>query len=113
MATLWGQTAKAALIAYSKSVSLELAGDNILVNCVCPGPVRTPLWDRIADAAIGMMGESREEVYENFSAQSVALGRHGRVHEISPMVVFLASARASFITGSAYDVDGGFTKSTF
>ncbi len=106
------QTTKAAMIAFSKSMSLDLAPDKILVNSVCPGPVRTPLWDRLADSAIGRFGATREEVYANVGAQ-MPLGRHGTVEEVAAVVVFLASDRASFITGSAYDVDGGFTKSTF
>jgi 3-oxoacyl-[acyl-carrier protein] reductase len=109
------QTAKAGLIAFAKSMSLDLAPDNILVNCVCPGPIRTPLWDRLADAAIrsGTLGNTPEEVYKQFAAQHIPLGRHGTVEEVAAVVVFLASAQASYITGSAYDVDGGFTKSTF
>lgn len=106
------QTTKAAMIAFSKSMSFDLAPHKILVNTVCPGLTRTPLWDRIADSAIGMLGATREEVYTNAGAQT-ALGRHGTVEEVAAVVVFLASERASYITGSAYDVDGGFTKSMF
>jgi 3-oxoacyl-[acyl-carrier protein] reductase len=107
------QTIKAALIGFSKSMSFDLAPHNILVNCVCPGPVRTPLWDRLADSLIGRYGDTREEVYTNFAAQVSPLKRHGHLSEIAGVVAFLASERASFITGSAYDVDGGMTKSTF
>jgi len=57
------------------------------------------------------MGNSREQVYQNLANQYVALKRFGREEEVSAMVVFLASDRASFITGSAYDIDGGFQKS--
>lgn len=83
------------------------------MNSVCPGPVRTPLWDRIADSAIGKWGGTREEVYTNAATQMTALGRHGTVEEVAAVVVFLASERASYITGSAYNVDGGATKSMF
>ena len=62
---------------------------------------------------MGAFGDTREEVYKHFAAQHIALGRHGTVEEVAAVVVFLASAQASYITGSAYDVDGGFTKSTF
>ena len=107
------QTAKAGLIAFSKSMSIDLAPDNILVNCVCPGPIRTPLWDRVADSLIGEWGDSREEVYQNAASELVTLGRHGNAEEVAAVVVFLASERASYVCGVAYDVDGGFTKSTF
>lgn len=95
------QTAKAGLIAFAKSMSLDLAPDHILVNCVCPGPIRTPLWDRVADAAIGMgmFGSTREEVYKQFAEQHIPLGRHGTVAEVAAVVVFLASAQASYMRG--------------
>ena len=107
------QAGKAAMLAFSKTMSIDLAPDNILVNSVCPALIHTPLWDRLADSLIPAVGQTREEVFQNLANQTLVIKRYGTVEEVSALVAFLASERASFITGSAFDVDGGFTKSMF
>lgn len=103
--------AKAAMLAFSKTMSFELAADNILVNSVAPAFIHSPLWETLADSQVPMLGANREEVYENMTGQFVALKRFGHAGEVSGLVAFLASDRASFMTGSCYDVDGGVQKS--
>jgi 3-oxoacyl-[acyl-carrier protein] reductase len=58
-------SAKAAILAFSKTMSFELAPDNILVNSVSPAFIHSPLWERLADSMVSVMGNSREEVYQN------------------------------------------------
>ena len=98
---------KAAVISLTKTLADEVAKDNVLVNVVCPGPVRTPLWE---NAARIINPEDPDGMIEGFAQANIPLGRFGRPEEIASLVTFLASERASFITGAAYDIDGGMVK---
>ena len=83
-------TAKAAMLAFSKSVSSELAPHNILVNCVCPAFIHSTLWDKLADSAVPAFGKNREEVFQNLANQFIALKRFGQGREVAGLVAFLA-----------------------
>jgi len=60
---------------------------------------------------MALVGFPNREAVHQFLHQFILLKRIGRPEEVAPMVVFLASARVSYITGSIHDVDGGYTKS--
>jgi 3-oxoacyl-[acyl-carrier protein] reductase len=97
----------------TKDMANYLAKDNILVNAVCPGPTRTPLWegpDQLGEQLGGMLNMSGQEAITWFAEQNIPLGRYGTPEEIAAMVTFLASEKASFITGQAINVDGGMVK---
>jgi len=98
---------KAAVISLTKTLADELAKDNVLVNAVCPGPVHTPLWD---NASKMINPDDPQGMMDSFAQANIPLGRFGRADEIANLVTFLASERASFITGAAYDIDGGMVK---
>jgi 3-oxoacyl-[acyl-carrier protein] reductase len=104
---------KAAMNMYTKDFSNHLAKDNILVNAVCPGPIRGPLWEgpgALAEQLGKELGMSAPEVMKWFAEQNIPLGHHGDPEDIANMVAFLASDRAKFITGQAINVDGGMVK---
>lgn len=104
---------KAAVMMISKEFSNYLAKDNILVNSVCPGPIRTPLWEapgQLGDQLSQMLGKPIDEAIDIYAKSNIPLGRYGKPEEIANMVVFLASDRANYITGQAINVDGGMVK---
>jgi 3-oxoacyl-[acyl-carrier protein] reductase len=105
---------KAALQMVTKDFSNYLAKDNILVNAVCPGPIRTPLWEgpgALAERLGQQLGMSAPEVMKWFAEQNIPLGHHGDPEDIANIVAFLASDKAKFITGQSINVDGGMVKS--
>ena len=104
-----GGAANASLLNFTKALADELAADNILVNGVNPGPVQTPRWDD----HISQGAKSNKDAEDAVLAQMIAtvpLGRVGTPEEVSGMVAFLCSERASFITGALINIDGGGTR---
>jgi NAD(P)-dependent dehydrogenase (short-subunit alcohol dehydrogenase family) len=91
--------AKHGVVGMTKTAALEYAQQGIRVNAVCPGVFRTPLVERIIDRT-----PQRQQEYMN--AQPI--GRLGEPEELAEAVVWLCSDAASFVTGHAFPVDGGF-----
>lgn len=92
---------KGAVEALSRAMARELCGDNIRVNCVCPGTVLTPsLEDRIHQS------ENPEKAIQEFCSRQ-PIGRLGKPEEIAAAILFAASDEAAFMTGSSVVIDGG------
>jgi NAD(P)-dependent dehydrogenase (short-subunit alcohol dehydrogenase family) len=95
---------KAGINALTRSMALDHAADGIRVNAVCPGSVDTPMLRWAADL---YRGDSTVEDTVAQWGHTHPLGRVARPAEIAELVAFLASERASFITGAEYRIDGG------
>jgi 3-oxoacyl-[acyl-carrier protein] reductase len=89
------------LTGWAKSLSRELGGEGITVNCVAPGRIDTPRMTEI----YGSDGPPTEEIAQ------IPLGRLGRPRELGDVVCFLASDRASYVNGVTIDIDGGASRS--
>jgi 3-oxoacyl-[acyl-carrier protein] reductase len=99
---------RAACLNLSKALAQEFGPEGILVNSVNIGFVVTPQWENIRRRRAP--DRTEEEFFSALAAAEVPLGRFGTVEEVSGLVAFLASGRASYITGSMIDVAGGMGK---
>ncbi|MBI4465313.1 MAG: SDR family oxidoreductase, partial [Acidobacteria bacterium] len=103
-------TARAGVLGLSKSLANELAPYNILVNTVCPGAFETERHLALSQRRAAQEGISLEE-YLKIRVKDIPLQRNGKPEELADLVVFLASERASYITGTAIQIDGGLVRS--
>lgn len=94
---------KHGVLGLTKTAALEYAKSGIRVNAVCPGPVQTPLVDKILSA----QPDLADEIIESIKTRE-PVGRMGKPEEIAEAVIWLCSDAASFVTGTAMAVDGGF-----
>ena len=99
---------KGALASIAKTTALDYAPYNIRVNAVCPGTIETPLFHNAIDNYVARSGVNKSEVVaEEAAAQPI--GRLGQPEDVAELTYFLCGDKASFITGSLYAVDGGYT----
>jgi len=94
MATAYSAS-KAAVIALTKAIGKDLAGTNVLVNCIAPAVIETPMLAQMTEEHIGYMIEK------------IPMGRLGQVEEVAALVCWLASEECSFSTGATFDISGG------
>ena len=88
--------AKGGVTSLTRSLAVELGREGITVNCICPGPIRTAITDRIP--------EDHKTIY---ARRRTALGRYGDPEEVAHMTLSLCLPAASFLTGAVIPVDGG------
>jgi NAD(P)-dependent dehydrogenase (short-subunit alcohol dehydrogenase family) len=94
---------KGAVTIFTKALAVDVAKDNIRVNCVCPGDVLTPMLDKEAARS-----DNPQDYLEKIERQ-YPVGRVGRPEEVAATICFLASEVAPFVVGAAWSIDGGLT----
>ncbi len=104
--------ARTGVIGFAKTLALELASDKILVNNVCPGIIFTDRIQQLATVRAKEAGITFDQAIANMT-KDIPLGRIGDPQEFANLVIFLASERASYITGATIQVDGGLVKGLF
>ena len=98
---------KHGLLGLTRTLALEIAGDGITVNAICPGPVQTEMNDRRIQYDSGRLGVEFSEL----EASLTPIGRRLQPREIVPMAILLASDESAAITGQAFNICGGMAMS--
>ncbi len=102
--------AKAAELSLSRLHADLYAKDGVLVNAICPGPVKSEMWMEpggLLDQSQAASGASSRDAALEEAGSKRPIGRLAEVGEIADAIVFLCSERASYVAGAAWSVDGG------
>ena len=94
---------KGGIVALTKATALDLARRNVRVNCICPGSVLTPLFEKF----MASTGDYEGALARN--SEKIPLGRVAKPEEIAYLALYLASDESSYATGSILTIDGGWT----
>ncbi|MFX1570609.1 MAG: SDR family oxidoreductase [Promethearchaeota archaeon] len=105
-------TTRLGVVGFAKSLANEYGKYNILVNIVCPGPTLTERMKQLINKTVQDTGRSYSDVEKTW-IDPIPLGRLGKPEELANLVVFLSSEKASYITGTVIQIDGGFSKTIF
>lgn len=97
-------SSKFAVVGFSNSLAKELAAANVRVNAICPGILRTQMWEYLADT-LKRSNESKEDAWQRYINGMIPLGRPQTPDDIGQLAVYLAAAEN--VTGQAINVDGG------
>ncbi|TPW30227.1 SDR family NAD(P)-dependent oxidoreductase [Pararhizobium mangrovi] len=103
-------SAKSALLSFSKSVAMQHSGSGLLVNCVAPAFIESPMTDGMMEKRSKELGVEFEEAIESFLEEErpyLALKRRGKPEETAAVIAMLCSELASFVSGANWRVDGG------
>jgi len=109
---LLSNSLRAGLTGFARTLANEVAPDGITVNNVLPGYTRTERLDELAQMMAEKQGISASEFRGKWEKE-IPMGRLGEPREFAAMVTFLASERASYVTGTSIQVDGGWIRSLF
>jgi 3-oxoacyl-[acyl-carrier protein] reductase len=101
---------RSAVTGFARTLANEVATDGITVNCIMPGYTRTERVEELADATAKRDGLTRPDVLARFERE-IPMKRLGEPHEFAAVAAFLASDRASYVTGQSIAVDGGWIRS--
>ena len=101
---------RSAVTGFARTLANEVAPDGVTVNNVLPGYTRTERVEELADANAAKEGLTRADILARFDRE-IPMKRLGEPDEFAAMVAFLASQRASYITGQSIVVDGGWIRS--
>lgn len=103
-------SAKSALLSFAKSVAMQHSKSGLLVNCVAPAFIETPMTDGMMEKRAEEMNCSFDEAVDSFLKEQrpyLVLGRRGKPEEVAAVITMLCSEHASFVTGANWRVDGG------